>query len=151
MGSGNPIGGSRELARLIDGFGETLIPDLKRYYGIDLRDLFSEDHPLSPRWVLMHINNLPMASAFVAERRGGPQFIGWDENQYMMARLIDLARTQIYLFILAHKDPKKRNPDAPEMYPVPGMADKPKTEPQGKFALMALKGLNASRKTRRGV
>jgi hypothetical protein len=112
-------GGSLELARLIDKAGEDLIPDLKHYYGIDLRDLFSEDNPLSPRWVLMHVMNLPIESAFMAEIRGGKEFRGWDEGRYMLASIYNVINILKYITILANSDPKKTTPEPPEPFPTP--------------------------------
>jgi len=116
---GNPSGGSLELARLIDEAGEYLIPDLQHYYGIDLRELFAEDKPLSPRWVLIHVLHLPVESAFVAQQRGGGMFRGWDEGRYMMARLIDLMSISNWMFLCANSDPDGRKPEMPEPYPMP--------------------------------
>ena len=115
----NATPGSRALAKLIDEHGEALIPDLRLYYGIDLRDLFSEDQPISPRWALMHANALPLESDTVAEQRGGQHFRGWDEGRYMLAQLIDATRLNTYAFALAHRDPDLREPDPPSMYPLP--------------------------------
>ena len=108
---GDSTGGSLELAGLIDKYGEFILPDLRRYYGIDLLDLFREERPLSPRYVLAHIRNLDYQSAFVAEVRGGQQYRGWDEDRYMDAAQINALRTLIYIFILANTDPKKRKPN----------------------------------------
>ncbi|QXN73863.1 tail assembly chaperone [Mycobacterium phage Eaglepride] len=128
-------GGSAELADLIDRYGEALVPDLKHYYGIDLRDLFSEDHPISPRWVLLHVKNLPMDSAFVAEFRGGQRYRGWDPSRYMQAAMIDLLRIQNYMFVLANSDPKKGKPKEPEPYPLPDTqrTEQKKTYKPGSF------------------
>lgn len=128
-------GGSRQLAGLIDQHGEVLLADLKHYYGIDLRDLFSEDDPLSPRYVLAHIKYLPIESAYVAERRGGQNFRGWNEERYMQARLIDAIRTLIWVFVLANIDPKKPKPKPPDPYPTPDALKPEKPAPKpGSFA-----------------
>jgi len=137
LDGGYSTGGSLELARLIDRYGEVLIPDLKQYYGIDLRDVFSEVDPISPRWVLLHARNLPMGSAFVAQLRGGPQFLGWDQGRYMTAMLIDVIRTFQYVFILAHVDPKKKKPAPPEPFPLPDKTARTKVHKPGSFGFIA--------------
>lgn len=119
MDGGNPAGGSLELASLIDQYGETLLPELKHYFGIDIRELFSDNPPFSPRYVIAHIKWLPLGSAFVAETRGGKQFRDWDGDRYLRVAQFDAFRTFSYLFILANKDPKKSAPKPPDPYPIP--------------------------------
>lgn len=146
MGEGDPTGGSLELARLIDRYGEFLLPELKHYFGIDLRDLFSEAPPFSPRYILSHINWLPLGSAFVAETRGGQQFRGWDGDRYIQVALINALRTLIHVFILANKDPKKKAPEAPQPYPTPDEKSTPRSAKPGSFAFIANAGLAATKK-----
>jgi hypothetical protein len=144
VGYGDSTGGSLELAELIDKYGEFLVPDLRRDFGIDLRDLFCDVDPLSPRFVLAHIHNLDYDSAFVAEVRGGQQFRGWDVGRYQMARVIDVLQVSNYLFILANSDPKKRKPKPPDPYPIPDeikRVDKP-----GSFAFIAKAHIAAVKK-----
>lgn len=146
-------GGSAQLAVLIDKYGEYLIPDVKQYYGIDLRDLFSEDDPMSPRWALMHITSLPVDSATVAEQRGGQQFRGWDEGRYMMATLINAIRISNYYFILANTDPEKSKPKPPDNYPLPDGNAKTKAKAKdkpGSFTFIAKARAAAVRKKREG-
>lgn len=126
MDGEHPGGGSLELARLIDEYGQHLIPDLKHEYGIDLREIFSEDDPLDPRWVLVHVANLPMASSFVAVNRGGLEYRGWGQEQYTAADISDGLSELAYILIMAHRDPDKPVPQPPKRYPRPG--DKPQTD-----------------------
>lgn len=150
MGPGDRAGGSAQLAQLIDSYGEYLIPDLQHYYGIDLRELFSEVDPLSPRWVLTHIRGLPMTSLFVAHVRGGARYIGWDEGRYMQATLIDAVRSLIWITVMANSDPKKRKPEHPEQYPVPGLTEKKKRDARpGSFAHTAKLHAQAIREQRK--
>ncbi|MDV6975340.1 D site-binding protein [Mycobacterium intracellulare] len=136
---------------MIDKFGEVLIPDLKHEYGIDLRDLFSEDRPISPRWVLMHARTLPMGSAFVAEIRGGREFRGWDQGRYMQATLIDAVRLLQYIFILAHVDPKKSKPKPPESFPLPDKNIRTKKpDKPGSFGFIAKDLIRKSRQMEGG-
>lgn len=150
MGDRYSTGGSTELARLIDGYGEFLIPDLKRYYGMDLRDLFLDDPPWSPRFVLAHIRNLDYGSAYVAEARGGQQYRGWDESRYIAAAEVNSIRTLIYAFILANMNSKKaKKPEAPRPWPLPDDKDKKKRQDKpGSFAFIARSHIAAVKKKR---
>jgi hypothetical protein len=145
VGEGDPTGGSRELAQLLDEYGEFLLPDLRHYYDIDLRELFSEDDPLTPAFVLAHIKNLDYHSAFIAEMRGGQRFRGWDEDRYQRAAQINSQRTANYYFALANCDPKKRrNIKPPDMWPIPDEVKK--VDPPGSFAFIAKAHLAAAKK-----
>jgi hypothetical protein len=93
---------------------------MKHYYDIDLRDLLAEDDPLEPRWALMHAANLPIASSFVAVRRGGLEYRGWGPEQYAFADMVDGLSDLAYILILANRDPDKPMPAAPSRYPRPG-------------------------------
>lgn len=140
MGEGNTAGGSLELAGLIDRHGEFLAPDLKHWFDIDLRDLFSEDDPLEPSWVMMHVRCLPMSSRFMAELRGGERFIGWDEGRYMQAALIDSIRVLQYIMVLVNSDPKKKAASPPDPYPLPDQLRVKQQQQQdkpGSFAFIA--------------
>lgn len=153
MGERDSTGGSTELARLIDRYGEFLLPDLKHYYGIDLLDLFLDVPPWTPEFLLAHINNLPYDSAFVAELRGGPQYRGWDEDRYLAASTSNAIRTLLYLFILANRDPRKSSkPVMPKPWPLPDDKDKKKQQQDqpGTFAFMA-KSLLSKAKKRKAV
>jgi hypothetical protein len=88
---------------------------------------------------MIHVNNLPLASAFVAETRGGYKFIGWDQDRYMTASLIDAVRVLQHILILVNVDPKKKKPDAPEPYPLPDDIEKKQVEDPGSFTSMLLK------------
>lgn len=146
MDGGDPTGGSNELARLIDECGEILLPELKHYFGIDLRDLFTEERPLSPRYVLAHILWLPAESAFTAHQRGGMQFRGWNEQRYMQAMEINVARLLLHVFIAANSDPKKSKPKQPEPYPIPDGLKLKKPDAPGSFASVAKNRIAAARK-----
>lgn len=152
MDRGHRSGGSLELARLIDEAGEDLIPDLKHYYGIDLRDLFSEERPLSPRWALMHALHLPMESAFIAQLRGGDQFRGWGPDRYMAARMIDLQAINNWMFLSANSDPDGKKPEMPEPFPLPDDIKRKKQlkDRPGSFGFMA-KTLLAKAKKRKAA
>lgn len=144
----HPTGGSAELAELIDQYGEILVPELRHYFGIDVRQVLTGE--MSPRYVLLHIKYLPVESSFVSEHRGGQKYRGWDESRYMMAHLIDSIRALQHIIILANRDPKKRKPDVPLPYPIPDTRDKKKGKSikPGSFAHMAYQRL-ASVKARK--
>jgi hypothetical protein len=116
-----PRGGSLELARLVDEYGQHLIPDLKHYYGIDLRDILSEDDPLDPGFVLIHVANLPIESAFVAAQRGGVEYRNWGQEQYTNADIHDALRDIADILIMAHRDPDKPAPKPLPRYRRPGV------------------------------
>lgn len=154
MDYGDPIGGSLELARLIDEYGEFIVPDLKRYYGMDLRDLFLEEPAWTPRFVLAHINSLDFDSATMAEVRGGVQFRGWDETRYLLASISNAIRLQSYILLLANRDPKKRKPNPPTPWELPKSNKAPKKKQEhkpGSFAAIALGKLAAVKKRKEGV
>ena len=146
MDGGYPAGGSRELAELIDQYGEYLVPDLKHYYGIDLRDLFSEASPLSPRFVLAYIKNLPLESSFYAEVRGGQKYRGWGEERYMAASELNVLRLLLHVLILANTDPKKTRHKAPEPYPTPDKPAKKQADRPGSFAFIAKQHIAAAKR-----
>jgi hypothetical protein len=119
---------------------------LKRYFGIDLRDLFSDENPLSPRWVLLHIQQLPMGSSFVAEIRGGIQFRGWDEDRYMRAAFIDSVRVLQYILILCNSDPNKPKAQPPDPYPLPDNVKRTEQDSPGSFGFIAKKKIAEARR-----
>lgn len=99
----------------------------------------------------MHIHNLPMGSATVAEIRGGEQFRGWDLDRYMTARLIDSVQALRYITLLAHSDPKRRKPPAPEPFPTPDKIHKKTKDAQpGSFAFIAKKLIAKGKKRKEG-
>lgn len=146
MDSRHPVGGSRVLAGLIDKHGEALLCDLLRYYRIDIRDLFSETAPLSPRFVLALILWLPSDSAFFASRRGGHQYQGWDESRYALAALVNEQRATNHIMLMANRDPSKPKPKAPEPFPIPDTDKKSKAPKPGSFAAIAASMLAAQRR-----
>jgi hypothetical protein len=121
-------GGSRVLIELIEEHADAVVGDLLHYYNVDVRDLFREVSPYSPRYILVLVSQLPLGSAYVAEQRGGSQFRGWDHALYAQVALINAVRTSNYMFLCANSDPKKKKPEAPDPYPTP---DEP-SEPRGR-------------------
>lgn len=143
MDRGHSGGGSRVLAELIDKYGGAILSDLWHVYGIDLRDLY-RDESLSPRIILALVLNLPHDGAFYAERRGGPEYRGWDEDRYALVALVNEMKASNYMFATAHSDPKKSKPKAPEPFPTPD-SEKQKAAPKpGSFAAMLVAAKKAA-------
>ncbi|AZV00820.1 tail assembly chaperone [Mycobacterium phage Malec] len=143
------LGGSRALAELIDKFGGALLADLRQYYQVDLRDLFRDEDPLTPRFVLALVLCLPKDGAFYAERRGGQQFRGWDEDRYALADIYDAIQGGNHLFMMAHRDPNKAKPKAPKPYPRPDDTQPKNEAPKpGSFAAMVVAAKKAARERR---
>ena len=148
MDGDHPAGGSRFLAELIDQFGEVLVADLKSEYQVDLRDIFVEGSGLSPRLALTYIRYLPMGSAFVAERRGGQQFRGWDESRYISVASVNGLRSLLHVYISAHTKGKTK---PPEPYPIPDRKKKNQADKPGSFAAIAKSKLDASKRRKEGL
>ncbi|ALA48133.1 tail assembly chaperone [Mycobacterium phage Phlei] len=142
------LGGSRVLAELIDKYGEAILCDLLQYYRVDIRDLFREEDPLSPRYVLALVLNLPKDGAFHAARRGSREYRGWDEDRYALVALVNEMKANNHLFTLAHSDPKKRKPKPPEPFPTPDTETKPQAPKPGSFAGMLIAAKKAARQRR---
>jgi hypothetical protein len=136
---------------LIDEHGEALLSDMLHYYRVDLRELFSREAPLSPRWVLSLILNLPSTGAFWASRSGGKQFRGWDVDRYALVSLVDAVRVNNYILTMVNRDPKKSKPKPPEPFPTPYTENKTaaaaKHKP-GSFAAIAASMLAAQKRKR---
>ncbi|QFP95510.1 tail assembly chaperone [Mycobacterium phage GaugeLDP] len=143
------LGGSRALAGLIDKYGGAILADLLQYYRVDLRDLFADEDPLSPRFVLALVLCLPKDGAFYAERRGGQQYRGWDEDRYALADIYDAVQAGNHILLLANRDPNKPKPKAPKAYPRPDdLEAKPAAPKPGSFAAMVVAAKTAARKRR---
>ena len=136
----HPAGGSGTLAGLIDAHGEVLLPDLLHYYGVDIRDLFRTDNPLSPRYVLSLVVYLPPRSAFVAARRGGQQFRDWDAGRYALVDVANSLRALQHLYLVTHIDRRKTAlPKPPDPFPTPEeQRTKQSAHKPGSFAHMVV-------------
>ena len=119
------------------------------YYRVDLRELFSEDGRLSPRYVLSLVLHLPDDSALTAARMGGEQFRGWDVSRYALAALVNAQRANNHILMMVNRDPKRSKPKPPELFPTPERpTDKPKTHKPGSFAAIAASMLAEQRRKR---
>ncbi|AEV52147.1 RGL3 [Rhodococcus phage RGL3] len=105
------VGGSLTLAKLIDEHGGALVADLRYFYGVDLRDAVREIPLYTPRYILELVRYLPTDSAYVAEKRGGQKYRGWDIRTYLQAASVNATRE--VGFITAQVNSKKRLTDPP--------------------------------------
>lgn len=127
---------------MIDEWGGAIYTDLLNYYGVDLRDLFRPGGNLDPLLVLTLIHYLPADSAYVAERRGGQQFRGWDDGRYLDAIQATELRTIAWMYASAHSD---RKPKPPNPIPIPDHSKK-RSRDGGMFAQMAEARIQAARR-----
>ena len=109
MGSVDSVGGSFRLAELIDEYGEFLVGDFEEYYHRSLTDVLIGDK--SPRYWITAINALPPGSRFVAQVRGGSDFVGWDVQTYLLANIIDGINAMDYHLRASHT--KRARPPKP--------------------------------------
>jgi hypothetical protein len=143
----DPVGGSRGLAQLIDEYGEHLAADLLEFYDVDIREMFLPESRLTPLYLLVLIRGLPEGSRFVAERRGGSEFRGWDASRYAAVATVNAVRALQYTYVAAHS---KNKPKAPEPFPVPDKRVRKRNTGPGSFAFIAAQGIAAARKNRGG-
>ena len=140
----------------MEAHADEIVGDLLEYYDVDVRDLFREVPTFSPKYILSLITQLPLGSAFVAAKRGGPQYRGWDSAMYAQAALINAVRTQNYLFLCANSDPKKKKPEPPDPYPTPDEPTPSRRRSKGppapgSFAGTALRMMSQARKAKSNV
>lgn len=143
MDGSYPIGGSRGLAELIDEYGEQLAGDLLEFYDVDLRDIFVPEARLTPLYVLTLIRGLPEDCRFNAERRGGPQFRGWDTSRYAAVATVNAVRALQYTYVAAHS---KNKPKPPDPFPIPDSPVRRKNKGPGSFAFIAAHKLAAAKR-----
>lgn len=84
------------LVDLLDKHGEAIEADLRRHYGVRVRDLFAVDSDLTPREVMSYLIHAPEDSAYHAELRGGQQFRGWTSDRYLLASILDVLQGANY-------------------------------------------------------
>lgn len=147
MDGGNPGGGSRGVAELIDEYGEHLAADLLEVYGVDLRDVLDPEARLTPLYLLTLIRGLPEDCRFNAERRGGQDFRGWDASRYINVAVVNAVRALQYTYVAAHS---KSKPKPPEPFPIPDTRRRKKKFGPGSFAFIAAQQLAAAKKVEGG-
>lgn len=135
MDGGDPGGGSRELVRLIDKHGEYLVADFLSIYGIDLRELVSDEGDLSPRRALALVQGLPHGTRSWARIQDDPELEGWDIQAYLLASLVESVRENTFATVQIQSKKKLKRPEPMQ---IPGVHKKKERRPDGGlFANMA--------------
>ena len=117
--------------------------DLLREYGVDLRELLSEEPTTTPTLVLALIEELPFSSRTSALLRDSPDSAGWDTSDYLTAALIDSVRDGTFANMQMNSK-KKLQPF--ERVPIPGVEKKPEKKPVNNFVRMAQMALAEAQK-----
>ncbi|AVJ51281.1 tail assembly chaperone [Mycobacterium phage Ruotula] len=139
------MGGSLQLGRLIDEYGDAVLADLRSEYGISLKDIFT-DSLLGPIELLVLIKELPREGRYWSEIQGGPQFRGWDDKAWTTAALVNEIRAFRFYYLLAQTPKKKRSGmKPPEPFPVPEVKKRTKQYKPGSFGHIAAMRMAASR------
>ncbi|ALK86998.1 tail assembly chaperone [Mycobacterium phage Pepe] len=139
------MGGSLQLGRLIDEYGDAVLADLRSEYGISLKDIFT-DSLLGPIELLVLIKELPRDGRYWSEIQGGPQFRGWDDKAWATAALVNEIRAFRFYYLLAQTPKKKRGGmKPPEPLPVPEVKKRTKQYKPGSFGHIAAMRMAASR------
>ncbi|MDA3643779.1 hypothetical protein OU416_06905 [Saccharopolyspora indica] len=127
---------------MIDRCGEQILADFQQYYGLDLAQVIRPGSGYSPIRVLYLIRQLPLESRTYAEIRGGAQFVGWGQDRYLLANVIDAIQQTTYAVVAANS---KRKPKAPK--PVERPSNKRNA---GAFAQTARMHLQAAKQAQGG-
>lgn len=98
---------------------------------------------MTPLYLLSLIRGLPLGSRFSAEKRGGPQFRGWDVNTYALAAAVNGIRALTHVYISAHS---KNKPKPPDPFPIPDSSVRRRKKGPGTFAFIAAQKLAAARR-----
>ncbi|PPK63527.1 hypothetical protein V5P93_000418 [Actinokineospora auranticolor] len=110
-----PAPGTLGLDQLADKVGgAALYADLRRYYGVDLADLWHGT--LTPRRVLWLIEHLPEDSAAVAALRGGSEHRAWTATTHLLATVVDAVQLGTWTTVAANS---RRRPRPPAPMPRP--------------------------------
>jgi hypothetical protein len=113
------------------------------FYDVDLRNILVPGSGLTPLYLLTLIRGLPEGSRFNAERRGGPQFRGWDSGLYATVAIVNALRGLQYTYVAAHS---KSRPKPPEPFPIPDNTVRRKKHGPGSFAFIAAQKLGAAKR-----
>lgn len=116
------------------------MPDLLRVYGVDLRELVSDEGDLSPRRALSLIEGLPHGTRSIARIQEDPELEGWDVSAFLAAALIESVRENTFATVQIQSKKKLKHP---EPLKIPGNSSpKKKTPPANMFTAMARAQLN---------
>lgn len=110
---------------------------------MDLRDIFVPESRLTPLYLLVLIRGLPEDCRFNAERRGGPEFRGWDVSRYAAVATVNAVRALQYTYVAAHS---KNKPKPPDPFPIPDKPGRRKSKGPGSFAFIAAHKLAAAKR-----
>ena len=109
--------GSLALDQLTHRVSATCLDaDLRRYYRVDLTDLWHPGTRLSPRRVLWLIEHLPEDSATVAAIKGGPEHRSWTTTAHLLATVADAVQLGTWATIATHA---RKRPTPPTPLPRP--------------------------------
>lgn len=114
---------------------------------MDLRDIFVPGSRLTPLYVLVLVQGLPDGSRFYAERRGGPEFRGWDSGRYATVAVVNAVRALQYTYVAAHS---KSKPPPPDPFPIPDKQTRRRATGPGSFAFMAAQQIAAAKRKKGG-
>lgn len=131
MDRGEQLGGSLQLAQLIDTYGEHILCDFQEYYNRSLSDLYRPGSGMSATTALALIKGLPPESrtfTAIAEHD-----MRWTMTDYLLAAVIDSVNHNTYVFAQAQTKKKLPKPDEVTR---PGKAKAKKNKPS-QFAFMA--------------
>lgn len=142
MDGRHPSGGSRWLAELVDDYGEHVAADLLETYGVDLRDIFTPESRLTPRWIAVLVNGLPVGSRYMAERRGGQQFRDWTPQVYALVSCANTLRSLQYVTVAINS---KTKPKLPAPFPIPDRPVRKKLSGSNSFAAIAAKHMGVTK------
>lgn len=92
------------LLDVVDNHGDDLEADLRRFFGVDYRDLFSGGLTLRQVWV--YVRRMPADSAILVARNGGA--LPWTRNEIITARLWEMWTRKPY----PGRPPSKEEVDA---------------------------------------
>lgn len=101
---------------------------------MDLRDLFSEDDPLTPKRAVALIEGLPPESRTAAILREDEESYGWKTSDYLLAAIANSVREGTFVNMQV-RTKKKLTPIEP--IEVPGVKKQKKQKKANKFVQMA--------------
>lgn len=108
---------------MLDEYGGEITSDLLRFYGVDIRDLFTGQ--ITPRRCLALVENLPIESATYSKRlaEGERASMGWDRNSYLLADVVDVLQSLHTTLARVNASNPKRVKD-PDPYNRPGQKER---------------------------
>jgi hypothetical protein len=124
VGVGDSAGGSLQLVEILDSHGTALYSDLRRYWSVDLRGLFSHPPTVSPEEVLWLYEQLPDNAA--TRRSPNGEQGHWELGTMLQAMTVNAIQANTYTYIVAHS---KKPPKPPPNILPPALDKKPAPRP----------------------